>query len=113
MISKRPSIYIYGYRPSHHILSEICSGIEEEGVFFQVIHRQEENVEELSYQAAQDSMLGSGIGIKEDEICFQIKGLPRGRYIFRYEKPSGEEARRLGANAARAVKKQPFKEEKR
>ena len=111
MVSKRPSIYIYVKNPSSSVLKEICSGIEEEGVFFEIVQRQETKTEELCFRAATDSMLGSGIGITEMEAGLQIKGLPMGKYIFFHQNPTSQEARRLGMNAARAVKKQPFKEE--
>ena len=36
MIVKRPSIFIYTNAPDRDYLKEICAGIEEEGVFFEI-----------------------------------------------------------------------------
>lgn len=110
MVSKRPSVYIYTNHPQPEILYQICSGIEEEGVFYEVIPRKEMRLEELTYQAATESMLGSGIGIYENKAAFQVKGLSKGCYVFHYTDPKKGQARLLGSNSARAVKKLSFKE---
>ena len=110
MILKRPSIYLYVNQPHPKLLREICSGIEEEGIFFEIISRESTDLATLTYEAANHSMLGSGIGILADTTAFQIKGLALGNYIFHYENPSKEESRRLGSNSARALKKLPFRE---
>ena len=109
MIVNRPSIYIYVNHPNQTVLREICSGIEEEGVFYEIIEREEQDLDTLAWSAANDSMLGSGIGMKENSAAFLIRGLKQGKNIEYYAYPSKEESRRLGANSARAIKKQAFK----
>lgn len=110
MVRKRPSIYIYTNNANKELLQEISAGIEEEGIFFEIREREETKLQLLTYGAAADSMLGSGIGILGMEAAFQIKGLDKGNYVFYYKNPKKTEGRNLGMNAARAVKKQPFKE---
>ncbi len=110
MIAKRPSIYIYTDSPNRTVLREVCAGIEEEGVFYEITDRPGVDLKALTWSAANDSMLGSGIGIKGDSAAFMIRGLQPGQYIDYYAYPSEEESRRLGANSARAIKKQPFKD---
>lgn len=110
MIAKRPSIYIYTESPDQAVLSEICAGIEEEGIFYEITERPRHNLKELTWNAANDSMLGSGIGVKGGSAAFVIRGLKPGQYVDYYAYPSKEESRKLGANSARAVKKQPFKD---
>ena len=39
MIVKRPSIFIYANNPDKGMLKEICAGIEEEGVFFEIFEK--------------------------------------------------------------------------
>ena len=109
MIIKKPSIYIYVNKPNQEVLREICSGIEEEGVFYEIIERSDEDVSLLSWTAAHDSMLGSGVGIKENAAAFIIRGLKTGNNIEYFVYPSKEESRILGMNSARAIKKQAFK----
>ena len=78
MVVNKPTIIIYTQEADSDLLHEVCSGIEEEGLLFEV-HEKSGELDELAHAAAEDSMLGSGIG------------------------------RNLGANSARAVKKMPFK----
>ena len=109
MIIKKPSIYIYINNPDQAVLHEICSGIEEEGVFYEIIERDDQDTNTLTWCAANDSMLGSGIGVKDHSVAFLIRGLTMGKNITYYAYPSKEESRLLGTNSARAIKKQAFK----
>ena len=110
MIIKKPSIYIYVNEPATDLLREICSGIEEEGIFYEVIERESKDVNTLAFDAANNSMLGSGIGMIGRRVGFQLKGLKKETLVFLLKDPSLKEARILGMNSARALKKQPFKE---
>lgn len=109
MVVNKPSIYIYVNEPNQEVLREICSGIEEEGVFFEVIEQETQDLNTLTWKAANDSMLGSGIGLKGNSAAFLIRGLKLGKNIAYYAYPSKEESRNLGMNSARAIKKQAFK----
>ena len=110
MIYRKPSIYIYTYQPDPDFLKEICAGIEEEGLFYEVVAGRTEELDDLAFEAAKDSMLGSGIGISGVDAAMQMQGIPRGRNVESYHMPTYEQCRQLGANSARAVKKQGFKE---
>ena len=109
MIVNRPSIYIYVNQPDQAVLREICSGIEEEGVFYEVTEQQERELDSLAWSAANESMLGSGIGISGSSAALIIRGLKQGQNILSYVQPSAHESRMLGANSARVIKKQPLK----
>ena len=62
MIVKKPSIFIYTHLADEAILQEVCAGVEEEGVFYEITEFPDECMEKLSYKAARDSMLGSESG---------------------------------------------------
>lgn len=109
MIIKKPSIFIYVYEPDPSILKELCAGIEEEGVFYEVKERNAASIDELAWNAANDSMLGSGIGVSGSRIALQMRGIPKGRNLESYQNPMKEQSRKLGANSARAIKKLPFR----
>lgn len=109
MIVKKPSILIYTQKAAPEVLKEICAGIEEEGIFYEILELPDQCMEKLAYKAARDSMLGSGIGIFQTDICLKMIGLEKGKNIEAYKTPSKQQARNLGCNSARAVKKQPFK----
>lgn len=109
MIIKKPSIYIYVNQPNPSVLREICSGIEEEGVFYEIAKQEESDVNRLAWSAANDSMLGSGIGLSGSNAALFMRGLKLGKNIAYYAHPSNEESRLLGENSARVIKKQALK----
>ena len=111
MITKKPSIFIYTHQADPLVLKEVCAGIEEEGVFYDIVEFPDECMEKLSYKAARDSMLGSGIGVFGAAVCLKMRGLEKGRNIESYLAPNRAQCRNIGANSARAIKKLPFKEE--
>ncbi len=113
MLIKRPSIFIYTHDANPSVLKEVCAGIEEEGVFYDVTEMPDKCMPELSRKAAKDSMLGSGVGIYGKAVCLQMRGLEKGKTIESYLDPSPAQCRNIGANSARAIKRLPFKEEHR
>ena len=110
MITNKPTILIYAIEPDKEILHEICAGIEEEGVLFEIITKDRMELDSLCYNSANDSILGSGIGIKGSRAAISLRLVPLGQQLFEVDHPSRLQARNLGANAARAVKRIPFKE---
>ena len=105
MISRRPSIFIYASHPDPDFLREICAGIEEEGVFFEIFSRDETDVNFLAHQAAEDSMLGSGIGISGVDVVLQIRGMRVGKNVEARHMPTFGQCRAMGADSARVIKK--------
>lgn len=108
MVVNKPTIIIYTNDPDQEFLHEICSGIEEEGLLYE-IHERAGELDDLSHEAAEDSMLGSGIGMSGQRIAMQMRRLPKGHNVFELNAPRFWQCRNLGANSARAVKKMPFK----
>ena len=109
MIMKKPSVFIYTHDDSPQVLRNVCAGIEEEGVFYEITEFPDACMEKLAYKAARDSMLGSGIGIFGTAVCFKMQGLEKGKNLESHLHPTAEEARKTGSNSARAVKKLPFR----
>lgn len=108
MVINKPAIIIYTNQPDEDLLREVLAGIEEEGVLYQVVSREGE-LDELAFDAAKESMLGSGIGVLGKRLAMQMARLPLGRNVFELNTPSFWQCRNLGANSARAIKKMPFK----
>lgn len=109
MIVNKPAVFIYTVRPDPDILREIRAGMEEEGVFCEVTPQADAAADVLAWHAAEDSMPGCGIGLCENDVALQLKGLPMGRNVESYSYPTKEQSRTLGANAARAIKKQALR----
>lgn len=108
MVVNRPAIIIYCREPDEDYLREVCAGIEEEGVLYQILFREGE-LDDLAFEAAADSMLGSGIGICRKRLAMQMQHVPKGKNVFELNTPAFAQCRSLGANSARAIKKMPFK----
>lgn len=108
MIVNKPTIIIYTMDPDEDYLREVCAGIEEEGVLYQV-QSQEGSLDELAFLAAKESILGSGIGIVGKRLAMQMQRIPKGKNVFELHAPMFWQCRNLGANSARAIKKMPFK----
>lgn len=108
MVVNKPAIIIYTHEPDKDFLREVCAGIEEEGVLYQVSNH-EGDLDTLAYEAAKESMLGSGIGIDGARLAMQMQRLPKGKNVFELNMPGFWQCRNLGANSARAIKKMPFK----
>ena len=109
MIAQRPSIFIYTKRANSEYIRQICAGIEEEGVFYEIFEKDASDVSTLSYDAANESMMGSGIGVMGDFVALTMKGVAKGKNVAHYQKPSLDECRKAGANSARIIKKMPLK----
>ncbi|MDO4518704.1 MAG: glycerol dehydratase reactivase beta/small subunit family protein [Eubacteriales bacterium] len=109
MIVNKPSIIIYVNEPDEDLLREICAGIEEEGVLYQV-SAHEGDLDTLAFDAAKESMLGSGIGMTGQQIAMQMHRVPKGHNVFELNRPFFWQCRYIGANSARAIKKMPFKQ---
>ena len=81
MVVNKPTIIIYTNDPDQEFLHEICSGIEEEGLLYE-IHERAGELDDLAHEAAEDSMLGSGIGMSGQRIAMQMRRLPKGHNVF-------------------------------
>jgi hypothetical protein len=110
MVTNKPTILIYAIEPEQDLLREICAGIEEEGVLFELVEKEAMDFDDLCFDSANDSILGSGIGILHSQAALHLRLLPKGKQLFSMINPTLPQARSLGANAARAVKRIPFKE---
>ncbi len=110
MISHRPSIFIYTHEADADFLREIRAGIEEENVASEVFEKDRQDVDELAYDAAADSMMGSGIGISGEDVAMQMRGRRSGENVSRLHMPTYAQCRIIGSNSARVIKKQSLRD---
>ena len=88
----------------------VCLGMEEEGVPWHDGHETSGSATELAFSAANEGRLEVGIGISPTEVVLHFAKLAPDKPLFRIRADSGyENVRALGSNAARLVKKIPFK----
>ncbi|AWW26488.1 glycerol dehydratase reactivase beta/small subunit family protein [Acetobacterium carbinolicum] len=92
------------------VVDEVLHGIEEEGIPFSIEELEETNPVELAFRGAELSHLGVGIGITENEVVLHYIKLKEDHPIFKIPAYSDEATlRAIGSNAARLVKRMPFK----
>lgn len=109
--TQKPRIYIF---TKHEIeeksFKDMLLGIEEEGIPYQIKVFGDYDCNKLASMASNDSLLGVGIGIDKNCIVLHQERLDPNRNVFSIELNSKpEKLREMGENAARIVKKVPFK----
>ncbi len=109
MIARKPTILIFTVRPDEMLLREICAGIEEEGVLYEVIAQPSGDAATLAAVASGVSVLGSGVALVGCSIALHIKGMTDRSPLLGFERATPGQARDVGANSARVIKKLPFK----
>ena len=115
MIAKKPTIVIYTHRADETLLKQVCAGIEEEGVLYEVAPHVFGTCDELSEKACDASMLGVGIGMDGAALSLHIKGMnfrhgdQEKTALVTLSAPDAASARALGANGARVIKKLPLR----
>ena len=67
------------------------------------------SVLELAHNASLNSRLGVGVGISKEGVVLQHEKLDKAAPLFKIKLYQTELFRKIGANAARLVKKMPFK----
>ena len=96
MVTNKPTILIYAIEPEQDLLREICAGIEEEGVLFELVRKEAMEFDDLCFDSANDSILGSGIGILRSRVALHLRLLPKGKTAIFNDEPdviSGEVSR--------------------
>lgn len=111
-IGNKPTIKIYY---NHNVIAQeafeqLLYGIEEEGIPYAISGIDEDDIFNLSHEASMDSKLGVGLGISSHEIALHYEKLDRLSPLFKIKlKNKDQTLKDLGANAARLVKRMPFK----
>ena len=91
-------------------LTSILLGIEEEGIPYELAGVPDSDVYEIGSKAAKASRLGVGIGVSSNKIILHFEKLEKKRPIFEIGTFEKENYRIIGSNAARLVKRMPFKD---
>ena len=108
------AIFVYPHQGSENKLREVQAGMEEEGIPYSIIQKDEPDATLLAYQAACHSKLGVGLGIGPDGVAIQYDKLPVSQPLFQLTTAgTASDWRRYGYNAARLVKGIPFKDQEK
>jgi hypothetical protein len=110
-ITIKPAINIYyNSQVNEDDFKLLLHGIEEEGIPYELKSSDFKDILSLSYDACIGSNLGVGLGISNDEIALHFEKLDKSSPLFRMNIKSNKSIiRSLGSNAARLVKRMPFK----
>lgn len=87
----------------------VLLGIEEEGIPYEVEPVHCSDVLELAHDASINSRLGVGVGISKEGVVLQYEKLDIAAPLFKIKFYQTDLFRKIGSNAARLVKKMPFK----
>lgn len=92
-------------------LSSISSGIEEEGIPYELVRIPNESIKTASFRAADSSRLSVGIALGESEAALHYSKLRKDAPLFwlKDDTFNAHLLRNLGSNAARLVKGVAFK----
>ena len=109
---ERPTIKVF-VKSDHgrkETLRQLVFGIEEEGIPCEVSEEAFPNAVSLAFQASQQSKLNVGLGLDRDTLVLHFNKLKENEPLFQISARSPEwDVRAIGANAARLVKRIPFK----
>lgn len=108
----RRTIKIYAYKGhgKEETLRQLEHGIEEEAVPYELILSDEPDAGKLAWQACNASHLEVGLGINGQTIALHYAKLDLSKPLFVLSaRAPYDQIRAIGANAARLVKKLPFK----
>ena len=108
---RKPTIHFFHTAQANgQVLREVELGMEEEGIPWKLDQMQSGNALTLAWEAAQSSNLEVGVGADDQWIVLHYSKLEKDQPLFRISAQAGPaQARALGANAARLVKKLPLK----
>jgi hypothetical protein len=111
-VSNKPSIIVYYDcdNLSESKFINVLLGIEEEGIPYDLAGVPDSDVYEIGFKAAKASRLGVGIGVSANKLILHFEKLEKKCPIFEIGTFEKENYRILGSNAARLVKKMPFKD---
>lgn len=94
MITNRPSIFIYTYNPDTDILKEICAGIEEEGVLFDVVENRRWIPEIWPMRRQMNLFLvRESAFLMEKQTPMQMRNVNRDKPVFLLDRPDKEMSR--------------------
>ena len=109
---ERPTIKVF-VKSDHgrkETLRQLVFGIEEEGIPCEVSEEAFPNAVSLAFEASQQSKLNVGLGLDRDTLVLHFNKLKENEHLFQISARSPEwDVRAIGANAARLVKRIPFK----
>lgn len=94
------------------VFAQLLMGIEEEGIPYDAVPESTgETAVVIAHNASIASRFGVGVGVAQDGIVLHYHQLGEQSPLYKIPLKSSQEAMRaLGANAARLVKGQPFKD---
>ena len=109
MRQDRAAIYLFCVGDaSEEAIVQLITGMEEEGIPSLVKMTHEQDALALATEACELSPLGVGLGLDSREAVLMERSLTQPLFLAQLD-TDVQELRTLGTNAARLVKKQPFK----
>ncbi len=106
MLAVRPQIHIIAHKSQEALALEALAGLEEEGVPGVLLWSEGQEAANLALEAAEESTLGCGLGFALGKAVLAVSEGNKPQILLAPGAVGPEEARGMGANAARYVKRQ-------
>ena len=108
-MGNRPSIEVWSRDPRTDWIEELQAGAEEAGVWMRAPQADTGDAGALAQGASRASPLGVGVGVYGGQAMIWVEALHRFNPLLHIEIKTRDQARQLGADAARYVKGTPLK----
>lgn len=95
---------------SRAVLETLFLGMEEEGIPWHESPKESGDAETLGRLACEESRLDVGVGVDDKNVYLCFDKLKKDKVLFKTAAQAGsEDVRTIGTNAARIIKRVPFK----
>jgi len=108
MLAKKPEIILFTNTANEQFVKEICAGIEEDGLLYRVVSANGSDAYTLAVEACNEATIGVGISVVNDMAVLTAENLDISKPLQTVKEGNYEQARVLGKNAARYIKKMPL-----
>ncbi len=108
MLAKKPEIILFTNTSNEQFVKEICAGIEEDGLLYRLEKVDGRDANVLAAEACSEATIGVGISVVGEMAVLTAENLDINKPLQIVRDGDRKQARVLGKNAARFIKKMPL-----
>lgn len=108
MLAKKPEIILFTNTTDEQFVKDICAGIEEDGLLYRCMEVEGRDANLLAKEACSEATIGVGISVVGQIAVLTAENLELQKPLQIVRDADKVQARILGKNAARYIKKMPL-----
>lgn len=108
MLAKKPEIILFTNTTDEQFVKDICAGIEEDGLLYRCMKVEGQDANLLAKEACSEATIGVGISVVGQIAVLTAENLEIQKPLQVVQDADKVQARVLGKNAARYIKKMPL-----